>query len=152
MPPVIRPEELARVVEAAERARAGGWSLRAALTRYAQPQPTRASQVIELVRRIEAALRPHRKLLEKEGDRIWAEMTSDDGSATDADPPVPLLRALAELDRLADVLATWAVDRQGERPDAAVDAVVADVAGRLEALGVPHEERPRPSGRPRSRG
>ena len=62
---------------------------------------------------------------------------------------VELLRAARELDSLGDVLAAWAVDISGDRPDAAVDAVIADVGERLERLGVPREERPRP---PRQRG
>src|SRR5205823_304392 len=103
-------------------------SLRAALCRYAQPQPVRVSAVLDLVRRIEFALQG--------------------ASAADDAFLVELLRAAAELDRLGDALAEWAVDRAGERPDAAVDAVTADVARRLEALGVPHEERLRPT-RPR---
>ena len=52
----IEPPELAALVDPAERPRAENWSLRAALTRYAQPQPQRASAVIELLRRTEAAL------------------------------------------------------------------------------------------------
>ena len=39
-------------LDVAERPRSTGWSLRAALVRYAQPQPQRASDLIELVRRI----------------------------------------------------------------------------------------------------
>jgi hypothetical protein len=150
MAPEVRPEELARLLDTAERPRAEGWSLRAALTRYAQPQPQRASAVIELLRRLEAALRPHTKRLEKEGTDVWAALQAGAGSD---DPAVDLLRALQTLDGLADVLATWAVDRAGERPDAAVDEAVSSLTERLEELGVPKEER---TGRPppgaRSRG
>lgn len=134
--------ELARLLDTAERPRTRDWSLRAALTRYGQPQPLRASAVIELLRRIEAALRAHGKLFERDGDAVWQAIEGEPG---DIDPGVVgLLRALSELDRLGDALALWAVDRQGERPDAAVDAVVTDVGRRLEVLGAPHEERPRP--------
>ena len=129
---------LADLLNTGERPRTANWSLRAALTRYAQPQPQRASDVIEALRRIEFALQPNLKVLEREG-------------AGDADASVVgLLEALAELDRLADVLAAWAVDREGERPDDLVDTVVADVNRRLEALGVPREDGPpRPAGRAR---
>jgi len=48
---------------------------------------------------------------------------------------------------LGDVVVAWAVDRTGESPDARVDAVVADVGEQLEALGIPHEERPGPRNR-----
>jgi hypothetical protein len=144
----LQPPELAALVDTAERPRAANWSLRAALTRYAQPQPQRASAVIELLRRIESALKPHTKRLEREGPAVWAEVSAA-APATD-EHLVGLLRALAEVDRLGDVLATWAVDRAGERPDGLVDEVVAGVAARLESLGVEREERPaRPPARAR---
>lgn len=41
-----------------ERARVGDWSMRAALTRFSLPQPVRASEVLPLVRRLDAALHP----------------------------------------------------------------------------------------------
>jgi len=141
MPHEIEPAELAQLLDTAERPRAANWSLRAALTRYAQPQPRRASDVIELLRRIEFALRPHAKLFEREGPSVWRDLQGDGSNGTD-ELVVEGLRALAELDRLGNALATWAVARQGERPDALVDTVVADVGARLERLGVPHEERP----------
>jgi hypothetical protein len=134
------PAELAALVDTAERPRTENWSLRAALTRYAQPQPQRASAVIELLRRIEAALKPHTKRLEREGPAVWAEVTG--GAPATDEHLVGLLQALAEVDRLGDVLATWAVDRADPRPDDLVDEVVAGVSARLEALGVEREERP----------
>ncbi|HVF33172.1 MAG TPA: hypothetical protein VM933_09055 [Acidimicrobiales bacterium] len=154
MPPDVRPAELARLLDTSERPRAEGWSLRAALTRYAQPQPQRASAVIELVRRLEAALRPHTKRFEKDGEAVWAAVTAPaattEGPA--GDPAVDLLRALQPLDALADVLAAWAVDRATPRPDDAVDAVVGSLIARLEELGVPREERPTPPPGARRRG
>jgi hypothetical protein len=142
VPADVHPPALAALLDAAERPRASGWSLRAALTRYAQPQPQRASDLIELVRRIEAALRPHAGALEARGEALWSAL--DGGAGGDGDDAflVDLLRALREVDAIADVLATWAVARAGERPDAAVDAAIADVTARLEALGVAREERP----------
>ena len=150
----LHPPELAALIDAAERPRARDWSFRAALTRYGQPQPERTSAVIELLRRIEHALKPRLKQIETNGHAIWAAVDGEVGATEDGDAEtktdgftVDLLRALVELDRLGDVLAAWAVERAGARPDAMVDAVVADVAARLEALGVAREERPRPSGR-----
>lgn len=140
-----RPLELTELLDLSERPRASQWSLRAALTRYAQPQPERASAIMELVRRTEHALRPFAKALERDAAPLQAAV-SDDG-ATDVPFEVALLRAMRELDRLGDVLATWAVHRDGDRPDSTVDAVVADVTARLEQLGVPREERPRPAAR-----
>ena len=142
MPAEIEPAELARLLDTAERPRADDWSLRAALTRYAQPEPQRASNVIELLRRIEFALKPHTKLLEREGPAVWAALEPDAG-AGDVDPfVVEVLRALADIDRLGELLATWAVAREGRRPDEEVDATVGRVAAQLEALGIEREERP----------
>jgi hypothetical protein len=145
----VEPEALARILDVAERPRAQEWSLRAALTRYAQPQPERASAIIELVRRIESALRPHTKLLEREGASLWKAVGAapDDGPDGEHASVIAVLQALVELDRLGDVVATWAVDRAGDRPDAVVDEIVADVTARLHRLGIEREERPRPTNR-----
>ena len=140
----IEPAELGLLLDYAERPRAHDWSLRAALTRYAQPEPERVGRVLELVRRIEFALKPQIKAVERDGAAVWQALQSGGG-----DPVVGLLRAMVELDRLGDELAVWAADPSGDRPDAAVDAVTADVLHRLDELGVPREERQRP---PRQRG
>ena len=140
----LEPPELAQLVDYAERPRVEDWSLRAALTRYAQPQPQRVSDVLELVRRIDFAIRPHSKALDRDGPAYWEAVTSGDASGTDP-TLLGLLLAMVELDGLGDVLARWAVDRGGEAPDEAVDAVTADVGRRLAALGVPREQRQRPA-------
>jgi hypothetical protein len=62
---------------------------------------------------------------------------------------VGLLSAARELDQLGDLLAAWAVDPSVPAPNGDVDRVVADVARRLDLLGIPREERP-PG--PRNRG
>lgn len=125
---------LAALAGTAERPRAGGWSLRAALTRYAQPQPQRASDLIEVLRRAEAALRPHLRAIEQAG-----------AGDLDLDERVRgVLEVLREVDRAGDVLATWAIDRRGERPDALLDQVTVSAAAALDALGVAREERERP--------
>jgi hypothetical protein len=133
----IESTDLLRLVDYAERPRTNDWSLRAALTRYAQPQPRRVGDLLELVRRIEFAFKPHLKAIER-------------GAAPSDDLALGLLEAMVELDRLGDELARWAADPDSERPDAAVDAVTADVAARLERLGVQREQRQRPP--PRKRG
>jgi hypothetical protein len=137
----IEPPELAHLVDFAERPRVEDWSLRAALVRYAQPEPIRARTVVELIRRIEAALRPHRRTLERAGPEVWHEFHGRAGVHAEL---VALLQPAAELDRLGDILATWAVDLAGERPNAAVDAVTEAAARRLDELNVPREERQRP--------
>ena len=144
MPAEIEPPELAQLVHYGERARARDWSLRSALVRYAQPQPQRASDILEHVRRIEFALRPHLKSIDREGAALWDALQSGDG-----EPVVELLRVMVELDGLGDSLTEWAADPTRERPDATVDEVTGAVGRRLEELGVPREERQRP---PRQRG
>jgi hypothetical protein len=147
VPAEIQPPELARVVDFSERSRVGDWSLRSALVRYAEGQPVRVSQLIEQVRRVETAFHALSKVLDKRGPELWAGV--DGGEVADDDAKVvDLIRAVIELDRLGDTLATWADDRTGPRPDDAVDAVTADVTRRLDDLGLPREEGPpRRSGR-----
>jgi hypothetical protein len=93
-----------------------GWSLRAALTRYAQGQPKRVASLLEVVRRIQFGL-----------------------GRVDAD----LQPCIESIDAVADALAAWAADPwRAHRPDAEVDDVIASVTRQLDALGVPVEERP----------
>ena len=143
----VQPPELAQLLDLAERPRTDNWSLRAALTRYAQPQPQRVGNLLEVVRWVEFGFRTHQKAVEKDGPATWAALDAA-GDRPD-DLVLGMLRAMVELDRLGDVLAGWAADPSGERPDAEVDAVTADVHARLKELGVPKEERQRP---PRQRG
>jgi hypothetical protein len=132
VPAEIEPPELARLVAFSERPRAGDWSLRSALTRYAQPQPERVSVVLDSVRRIENALQPHSGRLAKEGAALWAAVDGGDGSG-DA------------------LVGAWAIDRTGPSPEATVDATTTEVERRLDDLGIPREERERPPGA-RARG
>lgn len=148
VPAEIEPPELARLVDVAECPRVDDWSLRSALVRYAQPQPRRASVILGLVRRIDAALHPQAKLLRAEGPAIWAALR--DGGGPTSGPAgfvVAVLRVSALLDRLGETLAAWAVDPSAPRPDAEVDTVTAEVARQLDAIGVPPEgDRPVPPG------
>lgn len=149
MPADIEPPPLARLVDFAERPRLQDWSLRSALVRYAQPQPQRVNDILDLVRRTDWAIGRHAAYIAREGQDLWNALEGGAAStALDAEVD-SLLRVAQELDRLGDVLAAWAVDRSGTSPDAEVDRVVADVARRLDALGVPQQERP-PG--PRNRG
>jgi hypothetical protein len=145
----IEPPELARLVDFAERGRTNEWSLRAALVRYAQPQPQRVNDILDLVRRVEWALDQHAAIIGREGHALQQELQDHEVSSPQHASVIEVLRAARELDHLGDILAAWAVDRAGVRPDSAVDSIVADVARRLDALGIPHEERPP---RPRARG
>jgi len=99
------------------------WTLRAAIVRFAQPEPVRAGAVLELVRRTDGALR-------KGGEQ-----------AASALAPV-----VADLDAIADALVAWAIERGGAPPVDVVDAHAATAFAALEALGVLREEGPPPSG------
>lgn len=149
MPAEIAPPELALLVDFAERPRARDWSMRAALVRYAQPQPQRVNDLLDVVRRTEWAIGKHTSYIAREGDALWKALSGDD--ANKVDPQVEGILQIAQtLDRLGDVLATWAASDHAEpRPDAAVDEVTADVARRLDALGIPQQE---PPPGPRNRG
>jgi hypothetical protein len=147
MPVEVEPPELARLLDFAECGRAENWSLRAALVRYAQPEPERAARILEVVRRTDAAHRRHGRLFERDGPTVWMTLTEDEPSPSVGADLIELLRATIELDRLGDLLATWAIDRTGERPVREVDKVTADVERRLDLLGVPREERERPASR-----
>jgi hypothetical protein len=142
----IQPAPLAALIDYAERPRVDDWSMRAALTRYAQPEPQRVGELLELVRRIEFALGAYRRVIDSDGSELWRAVQEADGTET-SDRLVGMLLAMVELDRLGDELAAWAADPTGERPDDAVDATTADVARRLDTLGIPREERQPPSRR-----
>jgi hypothetical protein len=150
VPAPPEPPALAALADLAERPRATGWSLRAALVRYAQPEPVRSSAILELVRRFDFALKPHSKVLAKQGPAVWDALGSGATPGDELGPVVGLLRAVQPLDGLGDELAAWATDPRQPRPDAAVDDTVAAVAGHLDELGVPRE--PRQQARARSGG
>jgi hypothetical protein len=143
----IQPAELAALVDLAEHPRVGDWSLRSALTRYAQPEPQRVSDLLDLVRRIEAVIGATQKSIEADGPNVWAQLQEALASPRQATGLVGLLETMVEIDRLGDLLATWAVDPSvTDRPNEEFDAVVADVRERLAALGVPEQQGGPPPG------
>lgn len=137
----IRSGDTARLVDYAESPRVDDWTLRSALVRLAQPEPVRAGAVLELIRRTDAALAPHRRRLER--DEVTAHTAVE--VVGDEDPDlVPLLRPALVLDALADVLTAWAAERSGPPPVAEVDRACATAFELLEAAGAPAD-----GGRPR---
>lgn len=163
MPVEIQPPELAQLLDFAERPRAGDWSMRAALCRYAQPRPMAVSEFLQLGRRITWALGPHSGELEADGDALWAALASGPAPADGDGEAVALLRAALVLDRAGDRLAEWAVARAAagvsgdggavERPDAVVDEAIVTITSRLEEMGIEEEPREPPPGyRSRGRG
>jgi hypothetical protein len=151
MPADVEPRELAELVDFAERPRVEDWSMRAALVRYAQPQPQRVEELLDLVRRTDWALGKQRAVIEREGQEIWDALAHTRKSSPPAEvaPVVGILRAAKQLDMLGDVVAAWAVDISRDRPDEQVDRVIEEVGAQLEALGVPHEDRRPPPSRRR---
>jgi hypothetical protein len=148
VPADVDPPALARLLDFSERPRTNDWSLRAALVRYAQPEPQRVNDLLDLVRRTEAALGTHRAQFERDGEQLWSALERGGDAGPDT-PVVGVLRVARELDHLGDTLAEWAVDISGDRPDEEVDTVIDDVAQQLDVLGVPQDERPPPPRRNR---
>jgi hypothetical protein len=98
----VEAEPLGTTLNLAERPRAGQWTLRAALVRFAQPEPVRAGAVLDLVRRCEWALQPLIRPLEVH--------------IVDADRDLSLGRVRRER---SDAGAGWTIEPGGERyPDA----------------------------------
>ncbi|MFP5320565.1 MAG: hypothetical protein ACLGIC_01825 [Acidimicrobiia bacterium] len=95
------------------------WSLRSALVRFAQPEPTRAGAVLELVRRTDGALK-------RAGDDVGDELAA----------------VVAELEAIADALVAWSISHDGPPPVDAVEHHGARAFAQLEALGVPREDGP----------
>lgn len=141
---LAEPVELAEPLDLAERPRAGDWSLRAALTRFAQPEPVRVASLLDLVRRMGAAAGDQARTFAADGPQLWEDLQALDGSDRPNDL-VGLLAAMAEVDRLGDALTAWATDRSTGAPIDAFDDVVSDVRARLTELGVP-EQGPPPAG------
>ena len=132
--------EILHLLDVAERSRVGDWSLRSALVRYAQGEPMRVSRVLDVVRRLEAGLKPHLKALERD-------------PAVADDHVTGLLGVAAQLDELGDRFATWALSQDpAVRPGPEVDELVRALDERLDVLGVAREgtrPSPGPGGRPR---
>lgn len=141
----VEPAELARLLDFPERSRVDDWGLRSAVVRFGQPEPERASRLLEVVRRTEGALHSHLDQLRADGPALWRALTEDTGAPDGSlDRVLGLLHVATELDRAGDALAAWAADWPGPPPTTEVDAVTSDVAERLDALGVPAEEGPPP--------
>lgn len=88
------------LLDYAERTRAGDWSLRSALVRFAQPEPVRAAEVLSQVRRLDAVLRPFTRSLERRFVTCDRELGESPG--VDAAAPYPDIRT-ADLARVARV-------------------------------------------------
>jgi len=100
VPAEIGPPALAQLVDFAERPRTEGWSLRAALVRYAQPQPQRVEDLLGLVRRVERALGQHAHEIERRGPEHWEALGGRTPASSEvAARVVGVLSAARELDQ-----------------------------------------------------
>ncbi len=97
---------LSGLLDYEERPRTGDWGLRSALVRYAQPEPARAGELLQLVRRLNATLHTARRVLEPTTVKCDHALTlvgaveSDDGPLVDPVAPYADIR-IADLARLA---------------------------------------------------
>lgn len=193
------PDPEGSLVNYAESPREGDWTMRSALVRLAQPEAMRASAVVELIRRLDSALHPLARALERHtvvcdrmispgsvaevdgewqlrdpvtpapdtrladlarlhrADPVFADAVVGayaDAVSADVRPltgeeqqALPLLRAAAAMDALADVLTSWAAAGFRNPPLEPVDRIGAAVFEALERLGVPRESGPPGRGR-----
>lgn len=134
-----------RLVDYAESSRAGDWSLRSALVRFAQPEPVRAGAVLELIRRTDGALKPHRRRLESAsapthpdlGPHLFVDageaVAIRPGAARVLDAPATdLARALSRLPEGDSVVAAYVAAAGGDPTFAAVPLLA--VALELDAI------------------
>ena len=122
------PDDGIRLVDYAEVPRVDDWSLRGALVRYAQPEPARASALLELVRRTDGALKPFARALERALAPTDPHL-SPSSFGPDGFTPSPAVRVDV---RIAD-LARLAVDATAD-----LDAII---AGYEEAAPLHDDER-----------
>lgn len=127
------------LVHYAEVARSGDWTLRSALVRLAQPEPTRAAAVLELTRWCDGALHQLSIHLENQDGAIEPDAVPEE--------VLPILVAVLELDQLAGVLATWAQQGPSNPPLETVDATCSRVYRLLDDADVPRDTGPPGRGR-----
>lgn len=159
-------DEQHSILNYAEAPRVDDWTLRSALVRLAQPHPLRSEAVLQLVRRLDAALKPVIRPLQHHGvhtqrsipggaqyiaDTRLVDMAADPDLLAayrdrvefdDAElASLHLVRLALELDRLADVMAAWAAAGPINPPLAEIDSTCAEVLKSMNDLGVPEEHR-----------
>ncbi len=163
------------ILNYAEAPREKDWTLRSALVRLAQPHPLRSEAVLQLVRRLDAAIKPMVRSLQQHGvtsqrsipggaqnisDTRLVDVVSDSDvlaayreriELNDAEQAsVQLVRLALQMDELADRLATWAAAGSSDPPLAEIDHTCARVLKAMNDGGVPEEPRwdgPRSGGR-----
>lgn len=177
----VAVDEQNSILNYAEGPRVADWTLRSALVRLAQPHPLRSEAVLQLVRRLDAALKPMIRPLQDHGVHTQRSIPGGAQHVADtrlvdlaADPDLlaayqhkvelddtelssaHLVRLALEMDGLADVLAGWAAAGPVNPPLSEIDRTCAEVLKSMNDLGVPEEARwdgpPGSRGGPRSGG
>ncbi len=158
-------DEVHSILNYAEVPRRGDWTLRSALVRLAQPHPLRSEAVLQLVRRLDAALKPMVRSLQKHGvtttrsipgglsnvddirlvdivasDELLAEYDASVGLTDDERASVGLVRLAMTLDGLSTTLAEWANAGSEEPPISEIDSTCAAVLAAMNDQGVPVEQ------------
>ncbi len=105
-----------QIIGFSEQPRAGNWTLRSALVRLAQPEPLRSEAILQIVRRLDAALKPFEKEPKKAGE---------------------LTGVVETIGELSDALCEWAQAGPANPPLAAIDQTCAVLFAKLDELGVP---------------
>jgi len=141
------PDPARSLVNYAESARAGDWTMRSALVRLAQPEPMRASATVELIRRLDTALHPVARSLERHTTICDRQLSpealsrhDDEWVLTEPAEPVPDGRVvdLARLSRLdpgfAALVAASYTDVEELSDDEQAALPLLAVAARLDEL------------------
>lgn len=152
-------DETNSIINYAEAPRHQNWTMRSALVRLAQPHPLRSEAVLQLVRRLDAALKPFVRDLQKfpiESSRSipggvanvidvrvvdlvdspdTVELTSSERDA------LHLVGLAIELDGLATTLTGWASQGSADPPVSEIDQTCARVLRSMNDLSVPEEPR-----------
>ena len=144
VPADLEPPALARLVDFAERPRTDDWSLRAPRSSATRsPNRSASNDLLDLVRRLDSALGRYSTVLQRDGDAVWAVL---DGGGKPADERQARSSICSASRRSSTVSATCSPSgpstSPATRPDDAVDDVIDEIGAQLDALGVPHEERP----------
>jgi hypothetical protein len=141
-------DEVRSVLNYAEAPRIGDWTLRSALVRLAQPHPLRAEAVLELVRRLDAALKPFVRTLQKHS--VLTGRTIPPSSAGIADARIVDLALLSERQGvdIAEVIRRYGSiiplsdDEMESAALVAVALTLDDLAGRLAVWAAADRDQP----------
>ena len=150
-------DETNSIINYAEAPRQGDWTLRSSLVRLAQPHPLRSEAVLQLVRRLDAALKPFVRELQKHPAETTRSIpggasnivgvgvvdlveTPDAVELSDAErDSLHLIGIALELDELANTLTAWAFAGSADPPVGEIDQTCARVLRSMNDLEVPEE-------------